>query len=551
MDDLSTQSFEDSKAKELDEKLEKIKLRRQEKETYALASVRKMAYVDLKKAPIAKDVLALLPEKEARHSRVIPFYKTNNILRVAVVDPDDPVSAETIQKLAEKTGFQTSLFLNSEPSFNYGIKLYKQVVVPKKKEEVGLEAAALQSAQEKVKSLSELKKQINRVSVTELINVILAGAITGKASDIHIEPEDQGIKLRYRIDGILHDIADFDKDVYEKLLSRIKLIAGLKINVNDIPQDGRITVKLEQGEIDLRISVLPSGYGEAVVMRLLGAGVTELDITKLGFRTRERDLLLKLIAAPTGMILTTGPTGSGKTTTLYACLNQVNSPKVKIITLENPIEYRLEGVQQTPINPDKGMTFAGGLRSILRQDPDIVMVGEIRDEETAEIAAQAALTGHLVFSTLHTNDAAGAIPRLLNMGLRPHSVAPSLTGVIGQRLVRRLCQKCRQSYKLSAKEIEGLKKDLGSDYPKGGVKKLYKAKAKGCAKCSNIGYQGRIGLYELIEITKEMKELINKRASSLEIEKLAQKQGMITMRQDGMIKVIDGLTSLEEVERVV
>ncbi|NQV13491.1 MAG: type II/IV secretion system protein [Parcubacteria group bacterium] len=551
MIDLSTQSFEGEKKEELEEKLEDVKLKQQEKETIDRATSYNMPYVNLKETPIAKDVLSLVSEREARQAGILSFYKVKDMVRVAIVDPEDEESVAAVEKLEKDTGFKISLFLTSAPSFNYAAEFYKQIVIPKKKEEIGLTAKSLQSAQKQIKNLSDLKKKIHEVSATEVVNIILAGAIISKASDIHIEPEENDIKLRYRLDGILHNIAELDKEVYDKLLSRIKLVAGLKINVNDIPQDGRITVKLEQGDIDLRISVLPSGYGESIVMRLLGTGATELDITKLGFQSREQELLLKLITKPTGMILTTGPTGSGKTTTLYACLNQVNSPEVKIITLENPIEYRLAGVQQTPINPEKGMTFAGGLRSILRQDPDIVMVGEIRDEETAEIASQAALTGHLVFSTLHTNDAAGAIPRLLNMGLRPHTVAPSLAGVIGQRLVRRLCQKCRQSYTPSVDEVKKLKTDLGNSFPKEGVKKLYKAKAKGCAKCGKIGFQGRVGLYELIEITKEMKELINQRASSLEIEKLARKQGMITMRQDGMLKVIAGATSLVEVERVV
>lgn len=551
MADLSTQSFEDEKAGELEEKLAGVRLRQQEREATSRAVAFGMPYINLKESPVAKDALTLIPEKTARQFQVLSFYKVKDLVRLAIVDPENEESIKFIEKFEQDTGLRTSLFLTSPPSFDYAAEFYKQVVIPKKKEEVGLGAEALKSAQKQIESLSDLKKKIHEVPVTEVVNIVLAGAIAGKASDIHIEPGEKDIKLRYRIDGILHDIAELDKDVYNKLLTRVKLVAGLKINVNDVPQDGRITVKLEKGNVDLRISVLPTGYGEAVVMRLLGIGATELDITKLGFRSREQDLLLKLIKKPTGMILTTGPTGSGKTTTLYACLNQVNSPEVKIITLENPIEYRLEGIQQTPINPEKGMTFANGLRSILRQDPDIVMVGEIRDEETAEIAAQAALTGHLVFSTLHTNDAAGAIPRLLNMGLRPHSVAPSLMGVIGQRLVRRLCEDCRQGYKPATDEIKKLKKELGKNFPSGGVKILYKAKPKGCPKCDNIGYRGRVGLYELIEVTKEMKELINQRASALEIEKSAIKQGMITMRQDGMLKVIDGLTDLEEMERVV
>jgi len=509
MPDLSTESFEKGKKSELEEKLHGINLYEQEREAFVVSRALGVPYINLKETPVSKEAVALISEAVAREAKVISFYRVKDTVRVGCVDPTSVKTEKALENLEDKTGYKISLSIISRPGFKYALKYYQQLIKPGQGKKVEITAETLQAAQKQIKNLADLKRKIQEVSTTEIVNVILAGAIVAKASDIHIEPEEDGIQLRYRLDGILHDVANLNKKIYKNLLSRIKLIAHLKINVTDVPQDGRITIKLEDKDIDLRISLLPTGYGESVVIRLLGTGATELDVTKLGFREREQKLLLNLIKRPTGLILTTGPTGSGKTTTLYACLNQVNSPEVKIITLEHPIEYRLEGIQQTPIDPESNMTFAKGLRAILRQDPDVVMVGEIRDAETAEIAAQAALTGHLVFSTIHTNDASGAIPRLLNMGLRPHTVAPALAGIIGQRLIRRLCPDCRKSYKPSAEEVKNLKDELGKNFPKSGIKQLYKVKEKGCAKCGNIGYQGRIGVYEVIEMTKELKDLIN------------------------------------------
>lgn len=549
MTEFSTKEFEAKKKEKLEEKLANIKTAQQESEARVKATSLGITYIDLTKTPIGKDAMILISEKKAKETKTVAFYLIKDVLKIGAVDPQSKATKDLVDEIEDKTGYKTTMFLISEPSMKHAIKVYKQIVIPQKREEVGISEEALKEAEGQIKDLEQLKKMIKEVSTTELVNIVLAGAITAGASDIHIEPEDEKILLRYRIDGILHEIAELSKDIYKKLISRIKLIAGLKINITEKPQDGRITVDIEGRDIDLRISTLPAAYGESIVMRLLGTGTTSLKITGLGFRAREEELLLKLIKRPTGMILTTGPTGSGKTTTLYSFINQIKSSEIKIITLENPIEYRMDGIQQTPINPEKDMTFASGLRAILRQDPDVVMVGEIRDLETAEIASQAALTGHLVFSTLHTNDAAGAIPRLINMGLKPFTLGPSLTGVIGQRLVRRLCADCRQEYKPDEDIIKKLKKDLGKAYPKAGVKKLYKPGNK-CKKCGDIGYKGRIGIYEVIEVTKGIKELINQRASTQEIFNQAEEDGMISMRQDGLLKVIDGVTSMKEVDRV-
>lgn len=549
MAEFSTEEFEKKRGEKLEEKLATIKTQQQEKEARVRAASLGITYIDLTKTPIGKDAMVLIPEKKAAETKTIAFYLIKDVLKVGAVDPKSKATEKLIKELEDKTGYKTSMFLISEPSLVHALKVYKQIVIPQKKEEVGISAEALKEAGGQLQDLEELKKKIKEVSTTELVNIILAGAITAGASDIHVEPEDEKILLRYRIDGILHDIAELSKDIYNQLMSRIKLIAGLKINITEKPQDGRITVNIEGKEIDLRISTLPAAYGESVVMRLLGTGTTKLIITELGFREREEKLLLEMIKNPTGMILTTGPTGSGKTTTLYSFINQIKSEEVKIITLENPIEYRMDGIQQTPINPEKDMTFASGLRAILRQDPDVVMVGEIRDLETAEIASQAALTGHLVFSTLHTNDAAGAIPRLINMGVKPFTLGPALTGVIGQRLVRRLCPECRIEYKPDEETIKKLKKDLGKNFPKEGIKKLYKPGEK-CKVCGDIGYKGRVGIYEVIEVTKGIQEIINSRGSTLDVFNQAVEDGMITMRQDGLLKAIEGVTSLEEVDRV-
>ncbi len=549
MTEFSTQEFEKKKNEKLEEKLAKIKIAQQEGEAQVRAASLGLTYIDLTRTPIEKDALILIPEKKALANKTIAFYLIKDALKVGSVDPKSKNTQDLIKEIEDQTGYKITQFLISEPSFQHAVKVYRQIVTPQKKEEVGISEEALKEAGTQIKDLEQLKKRIKEVSTSEQVSIILAGAITAGASDIHIEPEEEKILLRYRIDGILHDIAELPRDIYKQLMSRIKLIAGLKINITEKPQDGRITVSVEGKEIDLRISTLPAAYGESVVMRLLGTGSTGLKITGLGFRKNEEKLLLDLIKRPTGMILTTGPTGSGKTTTLYSFINQIKSSEIKIITLENPIEIRMDGIQQTPIDPEKDMTFASGLRAILRQDPDVVMVGEIRDLETAEIASQAALTGHLVFSTLHTNDAAGAIPRLINMGVKPFTLGPALTGVIGQRLVRRICPNCHKEYQPDQETIKMLKKELGKHYPKAGVEKLYKPGDK-CKVCGDLGYKGRIGIYEVIEVTKGIQNLINVRASNLDIFNQAVKDGMVTMRQDGLLKAIEGVTTLEEVDRV-
>jgi type IV pilus assembly protein PilB len=548
---LTNEDLEEDRERSLNEKLTSLKENSLEKVTESRAQALGIPYINLKGFPVDKEALLLISEEDSKLGKIIPFYEKDNILKIAVVDVNNQKTEEIVSSLKKKE-FEISIFLISEVGFRYAFNFYSKILVTKKTiEKVEISEKELEKARSMIGSVSDLRSLIRKVSTTEIINIIFAGAMLTNSSDIHIEPEEEEVALRYRIDGVLQEVTKVSQKAYPKILSRIKYLARLKLNVTDIPQDGRFTITSGDKEIDIRVSVLPSGYGESIVMRLLGVGALKLKLDDLGFRERELKLLKKEIAKPTGLILTTGPTGSGKTTTLYSCLNEVKSSAIKIITLENPIEYRLEGIVQTQIDEKKGMTFANGLRSILRQDPDIIMVGEIRDYDTADIAAQASLTGHIVFSTLHTNDAAGAIPRLVNMGVRPYTIGPALSVVIGQRLVRKLCDKCRESLKADEKLIKEFKNKLGKFYPKNEVKEIYQANKKGCHDCHETGYAGRMGIYEIFQVDEKMETLINQRASSLDIFQAAVEQGMMTMEQDGILKVIEGTTDLEEVRRVV
>jgi len=423
--------------------------------------------------------------------------------------------------------------------------------------EVEISPDRLAEIQKEVKNISDFGKKIEgflTASATELLSIILAGAISLDASDIHIEPEEERAKLRIRIDGILHDVIILNLKVYKTLLSRIKLLSGLKLNVTDRPQDGRFTISIEKIIIEIRASTLPAEYEEAIVLRLLNPK-SLIEIEALGLRKDLVEIFRKEIKRPNGMIIVTGPTGSGKTTTLYAVLKRINKPEIKIITIEDPVEYHLEGLSQTQVDPAKGYTFANGLRSIMRQDPDVVLVGEIRDKETAEIALQAALTGHLVFSTLHTNDAAGAVARLVDLGVRPISIAPAITMIVAQRLPRKVCQKCVKFVPPSSEDLEKIKKGLAKIkkeiLPSSFFdQKLKIPQATGCKDCNLTGYRGRIGIYETFLVDDEMERFILTSPAIVDMRELAIKKGMVLMHQDGLIKVLEGITTLEEVERV-
>lgn len=406
-----------------------------------------------------------------------------------------------------------------------------------------------------VKTIPDFKKKIEMnldKKTTELMEVMLAGAIKLKASDIHIEPEEEKVKLRLRLDGILQDVLFLDNKIFKSIVSRIKLLAKLKLNVSDRPQDGRFSILFKDSAIEVRSSSLPAEYGESIVMRILDPK-NLVDIESLGLRNDMNKIFNKEIEQPNGMILVTGPTGSGKTTTLYAILRKLNKPEVKIITIEDPIEYHLEGISQTQVDHKKGYDFASGLRSIMRQDPDVVLVGEIRDLETAQIALQAAMTGHLVLSTLHTNDAAGTIARLQALGESPVNIAPAINISIGQRLIRKVCEKCKKLETATSLELKQIKEGLkGIKIKIPEIKpELKLARAVGCKECNDTGYKGRIGIFEFFLVDDEMEKLILKSPSIVEIKEGAIQKGMVTMQQDGYIKILEGKTTIEEIKRVI
>lgn len=417
----------------------------------------------------------------------------------------------------------------------------------------------LEEVKSQVKDIGGFKKKIEEYiaqSVTELLDVILFGSISLDASDIHIEPQDDQARLRIRLDGILQDVVFFDLTVYHHLISRLKLLSKLKLNITDKPQDGRFSIAIEDSLIEIRNSSLPAEYGESIVMRILNPK-NLITLDDLGLRKDVYEIFMKEIQKPNGMIIVTGPTGSGKTTTLYAFMKKIQDPEIKIITLEDPIEYHLKGISQTQVNPEKGYTFADGLKSIVRQDPDVILVGEIRDIDTAKIALQAALTGHLVLSTLHTNDAAGTIPRLVDLGTDASSIAPALKMAVAQRLVRKVCKKCGVPAKPTAGELEELKKGLKTLPKKIKLPEIdskltiMKTKEGGCQACNFTGYKGRKGLYETFLIDSEMEKFILTNPPVSSIRELAIKKGMITMYQSGLIDIAEGVTTFDEVARVV
>jgi len=424
--------------------------------------------------------------------------------------------------------------------------------VKKIRGEIIIAETVIKDIRKKVKNISDFKEMIN-VSLdkrtTELLEIILIGAIILNASDIHIEPEEMQVKFRIRVDGLLQDVLKIDKKIYKALLSRIKLLSKLKLNVSDRPQDGRFSILMNKIPIEIRTSVLPAEYGESTVLRILDPK-SLINLEALGLRKDLLEIFKKEIKKPSGMIIVTGPTGSGKTTTLYAFLKKINNPEVKIITLEDPIEYHLGGISQTQVDNKKGYNFVDGLRSIMRQDPDVVLVGEIRDLETAKTALQAALTGHLVFTTLHTNDAAGTIARLQALGEKPINIAPAINMAIAQRLVRTVCKKCVKLSKPSVEELSKIKKALkGLEIPE--INENTKiAKIKGCSQCNSTGYQGRIAIFEALLVDDEIEKFILKKPSIVALRDLAIKKGMIPIRKDGFIKVLEGVTTIEEVERV-
>ncbi len=540
-----------STPQELQASLDDVNRKMQEEEAQAKAGVLGLPYMDLHNFPVDLSVLGMFTEEEARALGAVPFYKELNDLRIGTINPKEPQLIEKIEQLSKK--HKVSLYLISQRSLNQTLKFFSKVLRPKTVQDESVRVEKEENYLAIFKTLKDDQEQ-SKKTASELLQIIFGAAVFYKASDIHLEPEEGFFKLRFRIDGVLQDMLHFSKTLQRTIVNRIKILAKLKSNIDTVPQDGRITFYYLQKPIDVRVSSLPSAYGEEFVMRLLGTGATNLKLKDLGFSKQAQTIVERQLQKPNGMIITTGPTGSGKTTSLYAFLNELNQPGVKIITLEDPVEYKLEGVVQTPIDHSHDFDFAKGLRAILRQDPDIVMVGEIRDQETAETAMQAALTGHLVLSTLHTNDASGAIPRLLNMGIKPFVVAPALSCVLAQRLVRRLCQQCKVPAKLSPTVLEKivyLLKSIPQNSGQAIPTNFQFYHSEGCEQCRHLGYSGRVGIYEVLENTEAVQKLILAENSSMaEFKKAAVTQGMITLVQDGLLKALDGLTDVEEVFRV-
>jgi type IV pilus assembly protein PilB len=512
----------------------------------AKAQIYHVPYLTLAGKGISPEILTLIPESVARKYRIIPFEldKKTEQLKVAMADPMD---LPLIEFLEQKSGKSLIPYLAKERDIlekievEYSVGLANEVTAALKD--------SSDAANKAVGSEINVTQIIREAPVAKIVGTILEYAIKSRASDVHIEPQETKTRVRYRVDGILHEKLALPKSVHEAVISRIKILSDMKIDERRIPQDGRFNFKLGADEVDLRVSTLPTVHGEKVVMRLLKKSGGIPTLTDLGLQGVSLKTLELAITKTYGIILVTGPTGSGKTTTLYSVLSKLNTAKVNIMTLEDPVEYEIIGLNQVQINPSAGLTFASGLRSFLRQDPNIILVGEIRDNETTALAIQAALTGHLVFSTLHTNNASTAIPRLLDLGAEPFLIVSVLNAVEAQRITRRICADCKESYNPPPEIVLDVKKVLGKLYPDDG-KQLTLFRGKGCKECNNTGYLGRIGIYEAISITPSIAKLILERATAVEIEKKAIEEGTITLKQDGYLKVLSGITTIEEVLRV-
>jgi type IV pilus assembly protein PilB len=551
-------TFDEEKQKK---KVEQLYEKEEEEVTQILAQKYGIPYANLSELTIDLDYLKLIPEEKSREGKIVIFQGVGRKIQVGMQNPSIQLTKNILGEL--KKDYDVQPFLVSLNSLEKTWEKYKEVpaFVELSKGIIDISTERIEEFREQTNTLEKFREVfLKRVAskenrrISELLEIILSGALGIDASDIHLEPHEKKIKIRLRLDGVLHDVLEFDRQAYQLLLSRIKLVSEMKLNIKEKAQDGRFSIKADGAEIEVRSSSLPGPYGESIVLRMLNPKTINVPFKELGMQPHLQEIVRSEIKKPNGMILTTGPTGSGKTTTLYAFLKEIKSPDIKIITIEEPIEYHLKGIAQTQTNPRKGYTFSTGLRSILRQDPDVIMVGEIRDLDAATIALNAALTGHLVFSTLHTNDAAGTIPRLIELGANPAIIAPAINLTIAQRLIRKLCPYCKKGYEPKSEERAIIEKVLNS-FPKGikrpDTKNLKVFKSKGCAKCSNIGYKSRMGIFEAILIDEKMEKLILKEPSETEIKRASLEQKILNMQQDAILKIINGITSFEEVERVI
>ncbi len=504
------------------------------------------------------EILELIPQESAKYYNMIPLSQKEKTLEVGMVYPEDLRAQEALKFLSRQGKFNYKVVLISLTTFDNILKQYrtlkKEVTLALEELETELKSEEGENAQHQPLKKAEFERMAEEAPITKVVAVMLRHAVDAKASDIHVEPTKKELRIRFRVDGVLHPNLLLPLQVHPAVVARIKILSNLKIDETRIPQDGRFSAKIGGKDIDFRVSTLPTTLGEKVVMRILDPTEGVKDFKKIGLEKRNFEVVDRAVKRPYGLILATGPTGSGKTTTLYAILNLLNQESVNVITLEDPVEYFVPGINQSQIKPEIGYTFAKGLRHILRQDPNVIMVGEIRDEETAALATHAALTGHIVLSTLHTNNASGVIPRFIDLGVAPFLIPPALSLAMAQRLVRVLCPDCKKEIvpgaevkEMILKEIEALPASTKKDVKISNDFKIYEA--KGCKKCNSEGYVGRIALFEILEMTPELGEIVLKEPNETKILQEAKRQGMVTMKQDGILKVLAGVTSIEEVLR--
>lgn len=557
--------FDDTKQ---NEELSEIRKEEEENLVKLLSDTYNLPYIDLRGMAPEPDAMQYLHEEEARDAGVVPFKVVGKKLYIATISPSNP-KLEGLLRPIEDKGSELLLFLCSHASLEHVLARYKEF-----SHGTQVESGMFELTEKKMNELmnhfetheelraffDEMLRSQMLYKTTRVLELVLAGALKFNASDIHIEPEEDKVRLRYRINGVLEDITFFDFSLLKNITSRLKLLSGLKLSTHGGAQDGRFSINLGEVEIDMRVSVVPGNYGESFVMRILDPRNTLNGIDKIAFPQVLRDAITYALGKPNGIILTTGPTGSGKTTTLYAFLHQVYNPGVKIITIEDPIEYHLEGITQTQVHDEKGYTFVAGLRAALRQDPDVIMVGEIRDEDTAKVAINAALTGHLVFSTLHTNNAAGTLPRLIDLGVNPKVIAGALSISLAQRLVRKLCEECKSPYESNEKESRIITNILGDMKTTGKEDSMHGHTpsssytlyhSPGCEACNGTGYKGRIGIFEAVVVDKDVEMLLVTNPSEREIRTAAKNQKIPSLREDAIIKMLEGTTSFDEIGHTV
>ncbi|MEX0690100.1 MAG: GspE/PulE family protein [Candidatus Paceibacterota bacterium] len=545
---------------DLDSLLKKQRREAEERDAKRRAESLGLDYINLVSVgtPTEIKALQLIKRSEAEEGKVVPVQIVGKKMILAVYDPNNPKTKEVISKLEEK--YEVTVAVTSISGLNHAWEHYDYVKQEDLKDitgKVSIDPERIKSLEESIKNLEDFSKltdNLKDIGTSEIMEMILAGGMSLGASDIHIEPTKKDTTLRLRVDGLLHTVTEnIPSDLYKSVITRIKLLSRLKLNIKDEPQDGRFTIGVSGKDVEIRTSIIPSEYGETAVLRILDPKALSIKLEELGWREDDLKIVQKEIEKPNGLILNTGPTGSGKTTTLYAFLKRLTKPEIKVITVENPIEYHLEGISQTQVDKSANYTFASGLRSILRQDPDVILVGEIRDEETAGIALNASLTGHMVFSTLHTNDAVGAIPRLFDLGAKENILGPALTLIIAQRLVRRLCEECKKEKEISEKEKESIDQFINS-LPERVNKDEYKDykifEATGCKKCNDLGYKGRTSIFEVFQVTEKIQELIYKNPTEIDLKRATKEQGMTSMQEDGVLKILKGITSFEEIERL-